>query len=215
MRALLLLLLTALPAAATQDGWPALYDVTGVASDDVLNIRTEPGAAGDVVGALPPDATDIEIVMTNDSQTWGLVNHGETSGWVALAFMQRQPGQWDGQLPSIRQCYGTEPFWSLRLDPPEVRLDILDSEPRTGLISSMYSSMSRRDRFAFGGSFFPTDAGARDILLSVRTEICNDGMSDRTYGIAVDMLITRPDLAGDQSGTGLYSGCCTIQPPGE
>lgn len=213
MRALLILVLSALPAAATQDGWPALFDVVGVASDDVLNIRSAPGTAGEIVGSLPHDGSDIEVIRPTEHLTWGLVNARERTGWVSLSYLQRQPDQWDGKFPAIRHCVGTEPFWSLALDPPQIRLETPDIEPRTGLISSMHASLSRRDRFAYGGSFFPNEAGSRDILLSIAVETCSDGMSDREYGIAVDMLLTRPDLSGDDSVTGLYSGCCSIQPP--
>ncbi len=209
----LLLILAAGPAFATQDGWPALYDVSGVASDDVLNIRSEPGAAGDVIGTLRPDAKDIEVIRANDPQTWGLVNTGEGSGWVSLAFMERHPGNWDGSFPEIRQCFGTEPFWSLAYDPPEIVFSAPDMPPRAGLISGLYSSLSRRDSFAYSGSFFPAETGERVVQLFVQTESCSDGMSDRQYGISVQMLLRQPTAEGDNSGTGLYSGCCSIQPP--
>ena len=85
IRLALFLIVAAGPALATQDGWPALYDVTGVDSADVLNIRSEPGAAGDVIGALPPDAQNVEVIRDNDGHaTWGLINTGEGTGWVSL-----------------------------------------------------------------------------------------------------------------------------------
>ena len=212
MRVLAILLLTALPAAATADGWPAIYDVTGVATDDVLNVRSAPGAGSDIVGTLAHDAKGIEVIRPNDDLTWGLVNSGEGSGWVSLNFLERAVQYWDGQFPKIRQCFGTEPFWSLEVGQPEVRLNMPGAEPRDGLVSSMHSSRSRRDRFAFSGAFFPTENGSLDVQLSVRMESCNDGMSDREYGIAVDMLLTSPEASMDQSALGLYSGYCSIQP---
>lgn len=212
IRALALFFLGALPAAATVDGWPALHDVVGVAADDVLNIRSDPGTSGQIVGTLAHDATNVEVIRPNEDLTWGLVNSGESTGWVSLAYMRRQPGQWDGAFPNIRQCFGTEPFWSLIYDPPRVSFSSPDMPPRDGLISGLHSSLARRDRFALTGALFPTDAGERDIQIFLRTETCTDGMSDREYGIAIDMLLTRPTSGGDDSGTGLYSGCCSIQP---
>lgn len=200
-------------AKATQDQWPALFDVTGVAATDVLNVRSSPTVQSDIVGTLAPTETNIEVIRPTDDLTWGLVNVGERSGWVSLAFLARQPGQWSGALIDVRQCFGTEPFWRLTYDPPRITLTAPDIEPRQGLISSLFRSNGHRDRFAYQGSFFPSDAGNRNVTMSVRLEACGDGMSDRDYGIGVDMLITRPDLGGDQSMTGLYSGCCTLSPP--
>ena len=213
IRAFVILVLTALPAAATVDGWPALYDVTNVGADDALNIRNAPDAGSEIIGTLAHDATEIEVIRPNDDLTWGLVNTGERSGWVSLSYMSRAAPYWDGQFPELRRCFGTEPFWTLEFDQPETTLKMLGAEPRNGLISSMYSSRSRRDRFALGGAFFPTESGPADVQLSIRIESCKDGMSDREYGIAVDMLLTSPDASVDRDAIGLYSGCCSIQPP--
>ncbi|MEP2426619.1 MAG: SH3 domain-containing protein, partial [Tateyamaria sp.] len=97
MRVLAVVLcLWALPAAATQDAWPALYDVSGVAENDALNIRQAPDAAAPIIGSLTPDAEGIEVIRPDDHHGWGLVNSGEGRGWVSLRYLTRQPGQWAG-----------------------------------------------------------------------------------------------------------------------
>ena len=209
------LALAAAPAMATTDGWPALYDVVGVAADDVLNIRSTPGTSGEIVGTLAHDATSIEVVRPSEDLMWGLVNTGEGNGWISLNFAVPQPGQWDGSLPAMRQCFGTEPFWTLSYDPPRIALTTPEGGTREGLISGIHGSQNHRNAFAFTGAFFPTEAGNRDIHLSVRRADCSDGMSDRAFGLTVDMLVTRPDAGGDDSGVGLFSGCCSIAPPAE
>ena len=203
--------LAASPGWATVDGWPALYDVAGVASDDVLNVRSEPGAAGDVIGALAPDATDVEVIRPNGDESWGLVNTGEGTGWVSLAFLARQPGQWAGSRPAVRQCFGTEPFWSLDYAEPAILLSMPDRADRAGLISGLFRSASRIDRFVYSGSFFPTETGEQNVVLALRTEACSDGMSDRVYGIGVEMFLAG---SGDPTENGLWSGCCSLAPPG-
>lgn len=213
MRWLFLVLMSALPAQATQDGWPALYDVAGVAADDVLNIRAEPDPGAPIVGALAPDATDVEVVRATDDLTWGLVNSGEGSGWVALRFMARQGGQWDGRMPQIRQCFGTEPFWSLTQDGARIRLTAPDTPPAEGLVAGRYGSQSRRDRFLFRGALFSPDAGPLDVVLSLRMTACNDGMSDRAFGIEADLLVSDSDAQDGLRRTMLVSGCCSISPP--
>ena len=73
IRILLTLLFLALPAQA-QD-FPALYAVTGVAADDVLNIRSRPDAGAPIIGALAPDSTGVEVL--GRSGNWALVSAGE------------------------------------------------------------------------------------------------------------------------------------------
>ncbi len=214
MRALALIvaLISATPAFATQDGWPALYDVAGVAADDVLNIRAEPDAGAAIIGTLAPDAANVEVIRATDDLRWGLVNTAERSGWVSLGFMARQGGQWDGRMPGIRQCFGNEPFWSLSQDGARVRFSTPDEPPIDGLVSGRYASLSHRGRFAYSGNLLSADAGPLEFILSLRTEACNDGMSDRSYGIGADLLIRDRDTSDGFRKHGLISGCCSIAP---
>ncbi|MDF1726703.1 MAG: SH3 domain-containing protein [Sulfitobacter sp.] len=198
----LLLILLAPAAQATQDGWPALYDVTGVAQNDVLNIRAAPSASAPIVGSLRPTAQDVEVIGPNDALTWGQVNSDGRSGWVSLRYLSRQPGQWDGSIPAIRQCFGTEPFWSFRGRPGASGTWSTPEEEEEITLNEGTGSLNHRGRFAFRGTL-----GGDEIVLAARKAQCSDGMSDRLYGIAVDLL----QLGNDGTGT-LYSGCCSIAP---
>ena len=40
-----------------------MFDVTGVAANDVLNIRAAPDASAEIIGTLSPNARDIEVVL--------------------------------------------------------------------------------------------------------------------------------------------------------
>jgi uncharacterized membrane protein len=207
--AALLWLGLALPALATQDRWPALFDVTGVAADDVLNIRAAPSAQADIVGSLAPDATAVEVIAPSPRQDWGRVNTAEGSGWVSMAFLQRRPGQWLGALPEVTRCFGTEPFWTLDIDEQGAlaftRPDMADA---TGQRTIYIGSNNRRDRFALAGTL--RDGAVSGAMIQMvgtsRLEQCSDGMSDRRYGISVDLV-----LGAGQSPV-LYSGCCTLAP---
>lgn len=210
IRVFLVCLLVASPAFATDDAWPALYDVEGVAPDDVLNIRSAPEMKSAQIGTLPHDANNIEVIAASDAGTWGLVNTGEGSGWVSLAFLARQPGQREGHFPDVRQCFGTEPFWNIKIDPPRATFSSQDAESRDGVISGLHRSRNRRDRFVFTGAFFPDDFGVLDLELILRTEGCSDGMSDRAYGISVDLFMSG---STNPNAHQLLSGCCSISPP--
>jgi hypothetical protein len=197
--ALILWASLALPAFATQDGWPAVHDVTGVAADDELNIRERPDAASPVVGQLAPDAT-VEVIRPNERLTWGLVNAGERSGWVSLRYLARRPGQWDGAFPEIGSCLGTEPFWSIVRAGDAITFSTPDASDRM-TITTRSGSANRRDRF----HMIAEGAGGTAVAL-LRTEACSDGMSDRAFGISVDLLL------GIGPEARQLSGCCTLMP---
>lgn len=189
-----LLGLMVLPARATQDAWPALYDVAGVAADDVLNIRGAPSITAEIIGTLPPDRRRVEVIRPNDRESWGLVNVGERTGWVLLRYMARRPGQWQGAFPALASCFGTEPFWSLNIDGMTATYST-PGEALAGDVSARLASSARRDRHGLMARF-----GPRTMSAIVSSRACGDGMSDRAYGIAVDAIL------GDE----VLSGCCSL-----
>lgn len=205
IRALLLALtLVSSPVWATVDGWPALYDVVGVASDDVLNVRAGPNAQAEIIGTLEHDAAAIEVIRPDEEFEWGLINQGERTGWISLNFVIPQPEQWYGSIPNLTQCFGTEPFWSLtrragmlEFERPDARRIAVDEAYFIG-------SLNRRDRFTTAGSSI-----AQGLTATIATEACSDGMSDRAYGLSVDIILE------DAFDAALYSGCCSIAPLAE
>lgn len=215
IRLLCLLLAFASPAMASQHSWPALHIVIGIGEDDVLNVRSEPDMAGEILDTLTADTSGIEVIRANDDLTWGLVNVGERTGWVSLTYLARQTREDASAFPDIRQCFGTEPFWSLTYAQPAIRLSMPDVPPAEGFISGLFSSRSHSGRFFYNGSMNSPDAGPIDVDLSIRLGACDDGMSDRAYGIQVDMLISDNDATDGFRQSGLFSGCCTIAPPAE
>ncbi len=193
---LILGLLLAGPASATPDDiLPTLFDVTGVAADDVLNIRQMPDAAAPVIGTLPANTTAIEVVA--ESQGWGRVNSGEASGWVAMRYLSPRPDVWTtGQLPADFRCFGTEPFWDVAADQTQITLRDLDDGDPQPLIAVMDRGIPRDPMRAVLGE---------NITLIATPGQCSDGMSDRLFGLRAT-LVQRGDSPR------LLTGCCTIQP---
>lgn len=197
MRALALLLLLALPAQAQEARLPALFDVAGVAQDDVLNIRERPRGTSGIMGELRPDATGVEVIELSESGDWGRVNLYDQTGWTAMRFLRRQPGQAVGETPEIQVCYGTEPFWSL---------DLRETSP--GLTTPLADlSMDPPSIAPVGGRSEPwsvigeTEHGPIYGILSRR--LCSDGMSDALLGFEINLI---------EVGYGSYTGCCTLAP---
>jgi hypothetical protein len=94
------------------------HRVIGVADDDVLNVRAEPGAAADLVAVLPPNYAGIRaiesVAIVEDGGEWQevelldptrVIDGGELdgqrlSGWVNAAFIE----EYDPSLPDVFPC---------------------------------------------------------------------------------------------------------------
>ena len=196
-RLALILTLAATPACATPEyRLPTLFDVTGVAADDRLNIRAEPSASAPIIGTLAPDATRIEV--TEEQRGWARVNTAEQAGWVAARFLAYRTDVWaPGALPPALACLGTEPFWSLRLEGDALVFSTPEANERSQTITAILDSGGFRDPMR------AVEAG--DFTLVATPGQCSDSMSDRLYGLAASLVQRGPQPR-------LWTGCCTIQP---
>lgn len=190
-----------IPVQLSANPFPALYDVAGVASDDVLNIRAEPNAQAEKIGALSYAQTQVEVVATSDDHKWGLVNSGEGAGWVAMAYLKRWPGQEWGQFQMPHSCFGTEPFWNLTgLQDDQITLAEMSGATYTYRVTVGMGAIARHDV-----SWLVGEAADRKIHITYRQESCHDGMSDRAYGYAVDLFAQT-----NSDGPLALSGCCSL-----
>lgn len=191
---------TLLPFSASAQDLPTLHDVTGVAADDVLNIRAEPSAAADLVGTLAHNARNVELIRKNLSGKWGLVNTGESSGWVATRYLAPQDSG-DYILSRRLTCLGTEPFWSLNITQGgTANLSTPDGAPMQFNAGLVQSAIARLGRFSVRGG---SDSGSFTAV--IRAESCADGMSEAEFGLEADVLI---DGGGDVVH---YTGCCSLR----
>jgi uncharacterized membrane protein len=192
----LLLWLAALPLQA--EVFPALHEVVGVAADDVLNIREAPSATAPIIGALPPDATGVEVVAIEGS--WAVLNAGEGSGYAALRYLARETGPDWNALQTPLTCLGTEPFWSLQIDPPAGETRFQTPEDEAAQIAPISASWPALPWAQSAAVALP------DGLAVLTPAECSDGMSDQSYGIAADLFLTGTDRMR-------LSGCCRIGQP--
>lgn len=186
--------------------FPALFDVRGVAADDMLNIRRDPSAGSPVIGTFPPDATGIEVMGTDASGRWALVNTGEQSGWTAFRFLS--PTGPDHSFPqgTDLSCGGTEPFWTLRMTRDVTRDVTRDRSARFTLFDDPPLTFAGVTLHDGQGVTHKTllDFGSGHAAVITRSS-CDDGMSDRAFALTVDLILAGP-------APRLYSGCCSIAP---
>ena len=190
-----LALALALPAAA-QD-MPAFFDVTGVARGDVLNIRAQPSARSPVIDTLPPDARGVEVVAQIGA--WGVLNTGEGTGYASMTYLQRAEGPGWAGLEVPLHCFGTEPFWGLDYDPQDAALT-LTTPDQPEQVMPVTATFPALPWSAVAG------LGLAEGTAVLRPQECSDGMSDRTFGLAVDLFLTGPAPQH-------LAGCCTLTPP--
>lgn len=184
---------------------PALYDVAGVAGDDVLNIRAAADASSPARGALPSDATAVEVVAISPNGKWAQINTGEGAGWVALRFLHRQDRPDWYALAHRLQCSGTEPFWKLFLDPAAktAQINTPDAEgPKLDLTATWPGSAHQPIAAV---QYAGEDASGVAVL---RGQSCSDGMSDQSFGIAADLF----QAAGANQPAQTLHGCCSVAP---
>lgn len=199
-----LLLIKVGPAGATPEyTLPTLFDVTGVAANDRLNIRAAPNASAAIIGTLSPRAKNIEVVATDASGQWARVNSGERSGWAALRFLAYQNDVWKpGALPPSLHCLGTEPFWSLgRKDKA-----VVFSTPEVPETEISVDQVLSTGRFGDPRRSIVASGASRQMTAVMVPMACSDGMSDRAYGLDVTLIVE------GRGGPQMLTGCCSIAP---
>ncbi|WP_353535655.1 SH3 domain-containing protein [Cognatishimia sp. WU-CL00825] len=187
-----------------RDSFPILANVINVANNDVLNIRIDPDPSSEILGVLPPDASDIELVDHDPSGRWGLVNSNEVSGWVRLTYLHAaKQAKWHAFQTPLR-CGGTEPFWSLTINQTATKAVFEDfHDPARPYGITWTSDIHARLGGTMGLGAGDTAAGFSAVI---NNEMCNDGMSDREYALQLHLFIH------NNGHTAGYEGCCSLAP---
>lgn len=200
---------------AYSDDLPRLYRVTGVAADDVLNVREAPDAGSAINGSLAHNLEHIEVTALSDDGRWGQVNFHEFSGWVAMRYVQDMgdPPWWEMRRPLF--CSGTEPFWHVIIDADTsggMRFSGLDMETQNFQYDWLrtHSGYSAPDNPRAVFANFVNDARRGVAILSRAS--CGDGMSDRSFGISAQITLSVND-PDNMYANETYYGCCSLNLP--
>lgn len=193
-----------LVTAAPADEFPAFYRVSGVASNDVLNIRTEPRVSSAIIGFFRPHESGVVVTALSPDGRWGRVNYYERSGWSHMRYLERETeGSWrDGQ--TTLYCHGTEPHWNLRIFLPTHRAEFESlSSPGAEGGFELVTDTGALPTTRFPPMLAIPFSGTREGAAILRGETCKDSMSDQLHGISA-FLYWRGD-------TGALSGCCRLE----
>ena len=211
----LVAVLMSAPAQA-QPQLPEYYRVSGVAQNDTLTVRSGPSVESDKIGELPPDYGPIEISATNEDRTWGRMAYFGTDGWVSMRYLTgvdlprlTETGEHGSPtgIPVGLWCGGTEPFWSFTIDGQrEVTFhDLNDPQPTRIMLDEVVVAVGLMSHPVgmLGG-----DGTQSRVAATIRPGYCDDGMSDTTYAMTVDLW-----YGTDGRGPVFFSGCCRYPLP--
>lgn len=190
-------------AHADRQLFPAFYEVTNVASDDVLNVRAGTGAAHPIIEYLAHNDRHIEIVQLSDDGKWGLIGYPGGSGWASMHYLKRQNGQSGPDLPRPLSCGGNEPFWNLKFNQHNNEFTELDQMPHN--LATIWQGIP--DGMAPVSYGVKMAGGIDEINAVITRSQCSDGMSDKAYGFTINAL-----LSGG-IGNRMLAGCCTLKRP--
>jgi len=83
----------ALPRIPCGRGKGPRFDVHGVASEDVLNVRVSPSATSEVIGKLPPKTVNVlglgEQKLVGPTE-WRRIRCNDVAGWVNSTFLMER-----------------------------------------------------------------------------------------------------------------------------
>lgn len=137
---LLLALFLVVGAHAQISAQMSLYQVTGVAPDDMLNVRDRPGVPGStIIGRLAPDARDVERsggVQDVGGRDWWHIRHPSLpadGGWVNSRFLAAQ-GDVAGTAPDGPRKPFTEAEGYAAIDHGAVLDRLFETLPQTSAI---------------------------------------------------------------------------------
>lgn len=206
MKLLIFFTLAVCSAAIHAQGisFPQYFEVSGIASNDSLNVRSGPTIRHRVVGNLKPDSGTLEILEISDDNKWGRILWADSNGWVSADYLREvSPTKLKNTMvPVGLHCSGTEPYWDFAINS---QADVTFKELFTDSIeNSIIESVAESDN----NLNFPTAllASSDKVKLTVmlNTRQCNDGLTERAYGWEIDILVTH------DAKQRLLSGCCSM-----
>lgn len=175
--------------------------VTGVQASDTLNIRKTPSPSAELLGKIPAKEEKVPCIgphHSTENSRWMRVSYQGIQGWVNQRYLK-----FTGKtrvFEKALECVGTEPFWSLQIDPSGLStFEAMGSPPKALLLDSKQQAVGRLD--VWWMSFHGKDPELPSSLFLVKSGSCSDDMSDHRY--AYDLFVA----LGSQSA---LKGCCDL-----
>jgi len=185
------------------------YQVVNVASNDVLNVRSEATSKSSLVGSLEYNAVNI-ILTGKESRKgkylWVEIKHNNIVGWVNSKYIEKQTSRGVTQVAKIQAqgfenltCNGSEPDWFMTLDPAKKTLELESISFEKIFFASLEIKPSKNNTNKWFVNANSNNGGEKLSISLIETNQCSVDMSDFTYKYAINI---------NRENNGVYSGCC-------
>jgi len=186
------------------------YKVVNVASNDVLNVRSEATSKSSLVGALEYNAANIVLTgkeLKKGKYLWVEIKHNKIVGWVNSKYIEKQTSPVvnhqvaKAQMKALEKltCNGSEPDWFLLFDPIKKTIEFESISLEKRFFNSQEIKRSKNNTNKWFVNAKSNSNSDKLIISLIETNQCSDDMSDFTYKYAINI---------DRENNGVYSGCC-------
>jgi len=189
------------------------YAVTGVESDDALNLRQKATARSAIVTRLPYDSVGIRRlegeVMISGNIWWRIKWEGK-QGWVNQRYlMPMAKKNTDTNLtqpvitkkmktPATLHCGGNEPFWGMKITKNRVNYSPMEGKKLN--LPVVFNKTSENNTSI--AAIYAKQGNQQILSMLQKVSACSDGMSDIDYPYAIAVIINQRQF---------YSGCCHVK----
>lgn len=189
------------------------YAVTGVASDDYLNVRQKATARSAIITRLPYNSTGIHRLAGEAriaGNTWWRITWKGKIGWVNqryLIAMATQNTDVDATAPvaskkmstsATLNCGGNEPFWGMKISKQAINYSPMDGQKLN--LPVVFNKTSANNTSI--AAIYAQKGNQQILAMLQKVAACSDGMSDIKYPYAIAAIINQRQF---------YSGCCHVK----
>lgn len=189
------------------------YAVTGVESNDTLNIRQKATARSAIITRLPYDAIGIRRLEGEamiSGNIWWRVKWANKQGWVNQRYLMPMATQNTStgsttsvapkkmKTPTTLHCGGNEPFWGMKISKNHLNYSPMEGQKLN--LPVVFNKTSANNTSI--AAIYAKQGNQKILAMLQKVSACSDGMSDIDYPYAITAMINQQQF---------YSGCCHVK----
>jgi len=172
---LILAAIAALASPVTAEPAKTHYAVTNVEAWDVLYVRSRASTRGDIIAALPHDATGIAVTKSS-GKNWLKIKYRNIEGWAETSKLSPiRSGGIAPWFPSHLSCSGQEPSWQISIANDNATYSPVAESKKQFKLGAPKAAVNRSNLWAMQAT---NQSKGGDALFLLQTNPnCSDGLS--------------------------------------
>lgn len=182
-----------------------LYSVTGVSTDDYLNVRAEPDVKSQIKTRIPNDGRGVQHLdgeVEVNGEIWWKIKWEGKQGWVNKRYLsspdENKENTKHSDTKTALHCGGNEPFWGIKITKKSLSFTPMDGEKLS--LPIVFNKTS--DNNTSIAAIYAKKSGKQVMAILQKVQACSDGMSDIDYPYSISAVINNQQF---------YSGCCHVR----